>query len=182
MPLRLMSRATRLLVASLLASSLGLAIWVSHVLDPDDTHPTGGDPALTETESSVTEISQEPTKEAQHATSPPGMALRSGGTPNPSSPAIPGAAAGIRVYRDPKTGKFGVPPTGSAARRLSPPLQSALSRSDEDLEEVYSDTPAGGVVVDLRGRFLAPVVATLDADGKVSVRCLHGLEADARKR
>ena len=80
----------------------------------------------------------------------------------------------MRVYRDPKTGKFGVPPPSSAARRRAPTLQQALSRSHEGLEEVYSDTPGGGIYVDLKGRFLAPIVATKGPGGKVSVECLHG--------
>lgn len=159
-------RVTRLLVASLLAFSVGIAIWAGHVLDPDDTQATVADSALTENESSITEMCWEPSGETSRSA---------------STQSVP-RAAGMRVYRDPKTGKFGVPPPSSAARRRAPTLQQALSRSHEGLEEVYNDGPGGGVFVDLRGRFLAPVVARKGPDGKVSVECLHGLpEAHERE-
>jgi hypothetical protein len=74
------------------------------------------------------------------------------------------AGSGMVVYRDPVTGKLGLPPkeTTPSARAATPaPL-------------VTTSTPAGGRRVDLQGRFAFPMVATVLPDGKVKVGCDTG--------
>lgn len=89
-------------------------------------------------------------------------------TKRPSGPA--GAeerSAGMRVYIDPVTGEFAEPPAGAAHAP-----SAASSTSDAGLVEIPSPVPGGGVMVDLQGRFRRPLVATIDADGKMTIRHL----------
>jgi len=97
--------------------------------------------------------------------------LRSAGP----STAGPTGASGMKIYIDPQTGAIlKEPPPGSISVPLTPEMQNALSSSDQDLVEVPSPVPGGGVKVDLQGRFQNPVFATTDADGKVKVLHLPG--------
>lgn len=69
--------------------------------------------------------------------------------------------AGMRAYVDPRTGRLlSEPPAG----RQVPPSDPA-STSTEGLVE--TPLPHGGVMLDVRGRFQSPLVATVDADGRV---------------
>jgi hypothetical protein len=75
-------------------------------------------------------------------------------------------AAGMRAYADPRTGALvPAPPPGH-----TPQPSPAFSRSSAGLVETRS--PNGGVMVDLRGRFQSPLVATVGPDGRV--RLHHG--------
>jgi len=69
----------------------------------------------------------------------------------------PAGAAGMRVYRDPATGKLGSPPPGAVA---PPPEQG--EENEEPLVEEPSPTPGGGVSVDLKGRFKSTTGVTSD--------------------
>lgn len=91
---------------------------------------------------------------------------------NEKSAVTPGGEAAIRVYIDPKTGKTGPPPPGELPPELPSQLMEALSTSSEGLVETPSPTPGGGFMIDLKGRFHAPLTATQDADGKVSIQHL----------
>ena len=84
----------------------------------------------------------------------------------------PGSAS-VQVYVDPVTGKIGVPPPAAelAPRVLSPAEQQALSTSSEDLVEKPVVGPAGGIILDVQGRFRSTVVATVDAVGRSSIQC-----------
>jgi hypothetical protein len=77
----------------------------------------------------------------------------------------------MRIYRDPVTGEVGEPPAEAPAQGPLPP-DEALSTSSEGLVETLSPAPGGGVMVDLQGRFRSPLIATRDAEGKVTIRHL----------
>ena len=66
-----------------------------------------------------------------------------------------GSGAGMRMYRDPATGSIGAPPPGAPA--FAVPEQRELSNSTTGLSEEPVAAPAGGVKVNLRGRFQAAV-------------------------
>ncbi len=76
----------------------------------------------------------------------------------------------MRVYIDPETGEFGVPPP-EAGPEAALQLQS-LSTPSEELVEVPGTTPAGGFTLELNGQFQRDLIVTRDADGKISTRCL----------
>lgn len=61
-------------------------------------------------------------------------------------------------------------PDGTLA--LSKEMQNAVSTSHEGLFE--EPAPGGGIMVDLQGRFRSLSIATTDADGNLTVRCLSG--------
>ena len=87
-----------------------------------------------------------------------------------AAPAVaqpPPQAAGMRAYIDPHTGEFAEPPPGASSGAGG----AAFSKSSEQLREVPGTTPAGGVKVDVRGRFLSTFTATVDAAGKPAVGC-----------
>ena len=84
---------------------------------------------------------------------------------------------GLIVGIDPTTGEFlpqppagGVTPSDKAEAAKVPAPQ---------LHEVPSPTPGGGVMVELKDRFLTPLVATVDADGKVKLKHQPGISIDA---
>ncbi len=88
--------------------------------------------------------------------------------PQDANPAAPQGTAGMRVYIDPETGEFGVPPEAGPEAALQ--FQS-LSAPSEELVEVPGTTEAGGFTVDLKGQFQRFLTVTPDADGKISIRC-----------
>jgi hypothetical protein len=75
---------------------------------------------------------------------------------------------GQQAYLDPETGEFGAPPAdalgpvegGRAATTLPPVVELA-------------PTDAGGVMIDLRGRYLYARKATLTPDGQVVTECVR---------
>ena len=86
----------------------------------------------------------------------------------------------MRVWVDPETGEFGVPPPEVAPPEAAPyealpeaalQLQS-LSAPSEELVEVPGATTAGGFTVELNGQFQRYLTVTPDADGKNSFRCV----------
>jgi hypothetical protein len=77
----------------------------------------------------------------------------------------------MRIYRDPVTGELGDPPA-EAPDQISLPPADALSTSSEGLVETPSPMPDGGVMVDLQGRFRSPLIATQDAEGKITIQHL----------
>jgi hypothetical protein len=91
-------------------------------------------------------------------TTPPGTAVQT-----------PTAAQGMRVYRDPQTGRLGPPPAGVQPPGLSIAEQHMLNRSDAGLQP--RALPGGGVAVDLQGRYRSMAVATVGADGQAAVNC-----------
>lgn len=87
----------------------------------------------------------------------------------PPNGAQPPPQAGMRAYIDPQTGELAEPPAGASSAAGT--VNEAFSRSSEHLVEVQGTTPAGGVKVDVRGRFLSTFTATLDGAGKPAVGC-----------
>lgn len=97
----------------------------------------------------------------------------------------PAAAAsekvpGIVVHIDPATGAFlpGPPATGVAQPQAAATTETTLP----ELYEVASPTPGGGVMIDLKGQFRTPLVATMDADGKVTLKHESATPAGAEKK
>ena len=78
---------------------------------------------------------------------------------------IPAATQGMRVYRDPQTGRLGPLPAGV----VPPGLQRMLSRSDKGLKS--RTLPSGGVAIDLQGRYRNMSMATVGSDGQATVNC-----------
>lgn len=76
---------------------------------------------------------------------------------------------GLRVYRDPQTGRLGPPPAGMQLPALTAGEQRMLDRSDSGLQA--RQLPGGGVAVNLQGRFRSMAVATVDAGGQPAVNC-----------
>jgi len=89
-------------------------------------------------------------------------------------------AAGIVVHIDPTTREFlpEPPATGVA----EPPAADAAKAPLPELYEVASPTPGGGVMIDLKGHFRTPLVATMDADGNVTLKHESGVPAGAEKK
>ena len=101
-----------------------------------------------------------------------GDAHISGGVPAvlPERPAQASVATqGMRVYRDPQTGRLGPPPPGVVPHGLTTSEQRMLSRSDQGLQP--RTLPSGGVAIDLQGRYRNMAVATVGADGQAAVNC-----------
>ena len=79
------------------------------------------------------------------------------------------AVQGMRVYRDPQTGRLGPPPAGIPPHVLTIDEQRMLNRSDQGLRP--RSLPGGGVAVNLQGRYRNMAVATVGADGQAAVNC-----------
>ncbi len=94
--------------------------------------------------------------------------------PQDANPAAPQGAAGMRVYIDPETGEFGVPPEAGPEAALQ--FQS-LSAPSEELVEVPGTTEAGGFTVELNGQFQIDLNVNKDADGKLSIHCVQDRNA-----
>jgi hypothetical protein len=86
-------------------------------------------------------------------------------------------AAALIVDRDPKTGRFGVPPPEvvrgelAAGSRVTLEQLQRRAAGRKPLVESPGRSAAGGFRVHLDNRFGAAMVATRDAGGHLSVRC-----------
>ncbi len=80
-------------------------------------------------------------------------------------------AAGMRVYRDPATGEFTAPPAGAAAVPENAANGAALGTAPRALVEERGSSAAGGVTIDLQGRFRSSESATVDETGRIHTRC-----------
>lgn len=98
------------------------------------------------------------------------------GTPPSGDADTPGK---MRVYKDPRTGRLGPPPPGQATPEALPRPDGAVSTESQDLVEVPSPVPGGGVEVDLKGRFRSATTATKEGGGNLKLEC--GPDSD-RKR
>ena len=98
---------------------------------------------------------------------PPFDTARSSDAAQPDT-AASGRASGLVAHIDPTTGEFLPDPP---ADRVAPPRAAeAAKASAPQLYEVPSPTPGGGVMIDLQDQFQTPLAATMDADGKVTVK------------
>ncbi len=84
----------------------------------------------------------------------------------------PDRAAGLRIHRNPVTGVLEAQPTADSVLPAS-----SLGTSSEGLVETPGTSPAGGITVDLKGRFRSTVSATADATGRVKTGCAPGVAA-----
>ena len=88
----------------------------------------------------------------------------------------------MAVHIDPQTGRFLKEPVpGTVPLQLTPQVQNASSTSHEGLVEAPSAVPGGGIKLDLQGRFQSPLIATIDANGKVRMQHL-GERPESRDR
>jgi hypothetical protein len=100
-----------------------------------------------------------------------------------SPDAVPAGATGMKVYIDPQTGAIlSEPAPGSVPLQMSPQEQNALSTSSQDLVQIPSSEPGGGVKLDLQGRFQSPLIATIDANGKVKIEHLGEMPESGDKK
>lgn len=100
-----------------------------------------------------------------------GVALAAGPGRAAGPPAPAPVDGGMRMYRDPVTGAVGGPP--AAAQRLTANAEgaaAAAARSDLQAEPVTA--PAGGVKLNLRGRFQSAIRRQAGPEGSRGHRCL----------
>jgi hypothetical protein len=71
------------------------------------------------------------------------------------------------VHIDPQTGQMMVPPVGASTGYIQQPQTNTLVMSP--LRETVSPAPNGGVMIYLDERFVTPLMATIDKDGKPQV-------------
>ena len=107
---------------------------------------------------------------------PPGLEQPAKAAGLGGAPPGPGLYAG-RVFKDPATGRLRGRPPEAARPVLPPAVVQALSRSPRGLRQRPGATPAGGVRLDLEGRFRSPLVAVKAADGSIRIECLSSLPA-----
>jgi hypothetical protein len=87
--------------------------------------------------------------------------------------AVPEGASGMKGFIDPQTGAIRPDPApGTTPLELTPQERNAASTSHQDLVQVPSSEPGGGVKLDLRGRFQSPLMGTIDANGKLKMQHL----------
>jgi len=79
-----------------------------------------------------------------------------------------GGASGLVVEIDPVTGEFlPEPPVNGVTPQK---VEAAAKVPAPQFEVVPSPTPGGGIMIDLQGQFQTPLVATIDADGKLTMK------------
>lgn len=83
-------------------------------------------------------------------------------------------ASGMLIHVDPKTGSLlKQPAPGTVPLQITPQMLNALSTSGKGLVELPSTVPGGGVRIDLQGRFMSPLFATIGSDGELRLHHLH---------
>lgn len=71
------------------------------------------------------------------------------------------------VHIDPRTGQIVVPPpVASSGQTQQPQINTPMM---PPLQETVSPSPGGGVMIHLDERFLTPLTATIDEDGKLRI-------------
>jgi len=73
--------------------------------------------------------------------------------------------AGMRAYIDPETGEIAVPPPGAVLP------QAPVMKRRAPIVEVTNPSPAGGAMINTKGRFLAGVTATTAPQTTLSAHC-----------
>jgi pyruvate/2-oxoglutarate dehydrogenase complex dihydrolipoamide acyltransferase (E2) component len=113
---------------------------------------------------------------AQESTRAPAAPADADATPapQPTAAASTPTAANLAVAIDAETGKLRPATAGEIEELLTEDLRKALSTKNEDLVEVESPLPGGGVMLDLKGRFQAVQLVTLDAEGNPHAHCQTG--------
>jgi len=88
-----------------------------------------------------------------------------GNTGQAAQPGVEDPAMVIHI--DPKTGKIIVPSKGALPGQVPQPPLDTSKKPLPDLHQTLSPVPGGGVVIHLDERFMNPLTATIDAEGKV---------------
>ena len=89
-------------------------------------------------------------------------------------------AQGLVLNIDPVTGAIIDQPAPGATKLAVPAaLASHMSTSDDGLIEQPNPSGGKGLYVNLQGRYQNAIVATVDANGKLSVPCAQGLNTAA---
>lgn len=89
-------------------------------------------------------------------------------------------APGFVVHIDPITGEI-LP--GLPAGAVTPPKAAETAKVPApQFFAVPSSVPGGGVMIDLQGHFRTPLVATIDADGKMTLKHASPAATDAVKK
>lgn len=83
------------------------------------------------------------------------------------------AAPGMRLYRDPVTGRIGAPPPGAVIDQPALRAEEAEPSSEQHLTEQLPPGPGGGVRLKLNGRFRAVVRRQVGPAGAVH-ECVEG--------
>ena len=91
-------------------------------------------------------------------------------------PASPGSVA----FRDPHTGAFSAPPGGAVLQPQSERLKAALAVRQGGIVESKARSRAGGVRVQLGGRFTSYLVARRDSLGHLVFDCASAQGARLR--
>lgn len=91
-----------------------------------------------------------------------------------SEDSAPAVSAGVRIHIDPVTGRIVPPPPPALAPRqpVPPGDANALSTSGDGLVEERGTTPAGGIKIDVRGRFRSAAAVRVGPDGKLTIQCV----------
>lgn len=84
--------------------------------------------------------------------------------------ALPATGAASRVYRDPVTGEFTVPPPEAKVPSVPQSIREAV-RTEPGPATQEIAIEGGGALMHLQGRFRSHMSATKDPDGKVTVHC-----------
>lgn len=92
---------------------------------------------------------------------------------DPGSPTL-ALAAPSRAFKDPRSGRWTLPPPGSGLRAQA--LSPVPTTFPEGLEEAPGPENRGGVKVDLAGRFRSAVVVHKLPDGRLEMDCEAGGE------
>jgi hypothetical protein len=82
------------------------------------------------------------------------------------------SGAGMRLYRDPTTGRIGAPPAGAVLNRAAPAPRAESDRAAA-LGEALEPGPGGGMRVRLSGRHRAVVRRHADSVGATH-ECVEG--------
>jgi hypothetical protein len=82
----------------------------------------------------------------------------------------------MTIHIDPATGDLAKDAGSVRFHRLSPAEANAFSTSHVGLVETASRVAGGGVMVNLQGRFRAPLFATIGEGGQVRIQHLGDAE------
>lgn len=82
----------------------------------------------------------------------------------------PSQAGSMRIYRDPETGRIGAPPAAAPAGEPARPAERTNPPPSLIGEPVTA--PAGGVKINLQGRYRAAVTRHAGGSGPATLECV----------
>jgi len=99
------------------------------------------------------------------------LIVGSAGAADPAS--APSTGSAMRLYRDPDTGKIGAPPPGVLADEAAKDAARARTNAVEELTDEPVAAPAGGVKVNLRGRFQPAATRRVSGSRPGVIECVQ---------